>query len=169
MGLSYNTFNNKEKEEILDMDFTFENWKIKSLELLNNYIERSKNICPRIVWFCFDDIFFVMTIRINKNSEFKLNNFIDFIRDYYIMDDGDGLWDNYRDMENFYDMQKKVIEIYPKLKEKYGKNRILEKFLSYFWEDNDYSIEKVANILDQYYNKDNNKLIGDEEIKLKDK
>ena len=76
MGLSYETLTNKEKEEVLDMDFTFENWEKKSQELLSSYIERSKNICPRGVWFCFEDIFFAMSVRIYKHSEFTLNNFI---------------------------------------------------------------------------------------------
>ena len=46
MGMSYYTLTLKEKEEILVMDFTYENWKEKSIKIINNYIERSKNVCP---------------------------------------------------------------------------------------------------------------------------
>ena len=37
MGLSYYNITKKEREEIIDMDFTFENWEKKSLELIKNY------------------------------------------------------------------------------------------------------------------------------------
>lgn len=169
MGLSYKTLTKKEKEEVLDMDFTFENWEKKSQELLNNYIERSKNICPREVHFCFDDIFFAMSVRIYKHSEFTLDNFIGFIRDYFILDEGQQLFEKYRDPEKFKKMQRQVINIYPKLKEDYGMNRTLEKILSFFGDDNDYNNKKVKKILDNYYNNKFNELYDDEKIKLKDK
>ena len=56
MGLSYYTLTQKEKEEIIDMDFSYDNWEKKSKELFKSFEERSKNVCPREVWFCFDDI-----------------------------------------------------------------------------------------------------------------
>ena len=118
MGLTYETLTKKEIEEILDMDFTFENWEKKSLELLNNYIERSKNICPRMVWFCFEDIFFVLFVRIDHETSFTLDNFIGFIRDYFILDDCEYQFGRYRDPTKFNDIQKRVIDIYPILKEK---------------------------------------------------
>ena len=169
MGLSYETLTNKEKEEVLDMDFTFENWGKKSQELLISYIERSKNICPRVVWFCFDDIFFAISVRIYKHSEFTLNNFIGFIRDYFILDEGKSLFERYRDPEKFNGMQRKVINIYPKLKEDYGMNRTFEKFLSFFDDYNDYNNKKLKKILDDYYNKKSNEPNDDEIINLKDK
>ena len=170
MGLTYKTLTKKEKEEVLNMDFTFENWQKKSQELLNNYIERSKNICPREVWFCFDDIFFAMSVRIYKHSEFTLGNFIGFIRDYFILDEGQQLFGKYRDQEKFYRMKRQVINIYPKLKEDFGMNRIFEKFLSFFADDdNDYNNKTTKKILDDYYSKKSKDPNDDEIINLKDK
>ena len=62
MGLSYFNLTPKEKEEVLDMDFTYENWKTKSFELIQSFLKRSKNACPQMVWFCFEDIYFVFHI-----------------------------------------------------------------------------------------------------------
>ena len=87
MGLSYYNLTQKEKEDILDMDFTYENWKQKSIELINNFIGRIKNTCPHIVWFCFEDIYFVFHIQIVYKAEFRLNNLFKYIRDYFILDD----------------------------------------------------------------------------------
>ena len=65
-------------------------------------------------------------------------------------------------------MKKEVIEIYPELKEKYGANRTLEKNFLYLLDKyNDYNYEIMRNILDNYYNKKNNKINDDEKIKLK--
>ena len=36
----------EEKDDILDMDFTYENWKDKSFVLINNFIKRVKNSSP---------------------------------------------------------------------------------------------------------------------------
>ena len=39
MGLNYFNLTPKEKEEILEMDFTYDNFKIKSIELINSFKE----------------------------------------------------------------------------------------------------------------------------------
>ena len=67
-------------------------------------------------------------------------------------------------------MKRKVIEIYPIIKERYGINKVFEKILSYIRIDTDYNYEETKNILDNYYNKKNNNNIeNDELIKFKDK
>ena len=43
MGLSYYKFTQIEKENVLDMDFTYENWEKQSIELITNFIKRIKN------------------------------------------------------------------------------------------------------------------------------
>ena len=43
MGLSYGILTNKEKEEIKEMEFTYENWEKKSEELYNDYLKKSLN------------------------------------------------------------------------------------------------------------------------------
>jgi hypothetical protein len=65
MGLSYYHLTPKEKEEILEMDFTYDNWKNKSIELINSFIQRIINASPKNTHFCFDDIYFIFHIQID--------------------------------------------------------------------------------------------------------
>lgn len=168
MGLSYFTLTPKEKEEVLDMDFTYENWKTKSFELIQSFLKRSKNACPQMVWFCFEDIYFVFHVQVTYDTEFKSNNFITFIRDYYILENTVEDYKKYRNQEKYNEIRKKVFEIYPIIKERYGMNRIFDKILSFFNYNNDYNYEETKNLLDNYYNK-NNKIKDDETINLKEK
>ena len=168
MGLSYYQLTPKEKEEILEMDFTYDNWKIKSIELINSFIQRIINASPKNTHFCFDDIYFIFHIQIVYNYEFKLKYLPTFIRDYYILNETRDFLKKYRNSEIYNNIQKEVFVQYPRIKEECGVNRILEKILSYFIEDTDYHYEKTRKILDDYYNKKNG--IKDEESEsLKDK
>ena len=166
MGLSYYTLSQKEKEEIIDMDFTFANWEKKSSELFESFIERSKNICPREVWFCFDDICFIIHVETVQRCEFTSNNFLIFIRDYFIINYDTYFLMEYRDEDKFKEIQRKVFEIYPIIRERYGS--FLYKLKTLFQGDSDYNYEKTRNILNNYYNK-NNKIKDEETINLKDK
>jgi hypothetical protein len=166
MGLSYYTLTQKEKEEIIDMDFTYANWEKKSLELFESFIERSKNVCPREVWFCFDDICFIIHVETVQRCEFTSNNFLIFIRDYFIINYGTNILMEYRDEDKFKEIQRKVFEIYPIIRERYGS--FLYKLKTLFQGDSDYNYEKTRNILNNYYNK-NNKIKDEETINLKDK
>ena len=169
MGLSYYTLTQNELDDILIMDFTYENWKKKSLILINNFTERIKKEFPPETLFCFDDIYFVFHIKL-YGDRYKYNNYFNFIRDYFILEETSYYIKEYRDSKKYNEIKKKVINIYPKIKEKYGMNRILEKFLSFIFLDNDQNYEKTRNILDNYYNKKKgNKIDDDESIKLKDK
>ena len=168
MGLSYYQLTPKEKEEILEMDFTYDNWKNKSIELINSFIQRIINASPKNTHFCFDDIYFIFHIQIVYNYEFKLKYLPTFIRDYYILNKARDILKKYRNSEIYNNIQKEVFVQYPRIKEECGVNRILEKILSYFIEDTDYHYEKTRKILDDYYNKKNG--IKDEESEsLKDK
>ena len=170
MGLSYYTLTQNELDDILIMDFTYENWKKKSLVLINNFTERIKKEFPPETLFCFDDIYFVFHIQTIYGDRYKSNNFFNFIRDYFILEETSYDIKEYRDSKKYNEIKKKVINIYPKIKEKYGMNNILEKCLSFIFLDNDYNYEKTRNILDNYYNKKKgNKIDDDESIKLKDK
>ena len=155
MGLSYYQLTPKEKEEILEMDFTYDNWKIKSIELINSFIQRIKDTSPQIAQFCFDDIYFIFHIQIIYSYEFKLKYLPTFIRDYYILNETRDFLKKYRNSEIYNNIQKEVFVEYPRIKEECGVNRILEKILSYFIEDTDYHYEKTRKILDDYYNKKN--------------
>ena len=170
-GLSYYTLSEKEKEEILDFDYTYENWKIKSLELTKSFCERLKNVFPKMALFCVDDLFFIFYISMIYDKDFRYDNLLIYIRDYYILDSGEFSLRGYRDENQFKEVQKKVYVIYPIIKEKYGMNRTLEKICNFLGFDNDYSYKKSKKLLDDYYNKKQNDKIEDDEekIKLKDK
>ena len=170
MGLSYYILSPEEKKEILEMDYTYDNWKIKSQELIESFNIRIKNAFPKMLWFCLEDKYFILHIRICYDIDFKINNFIIFIRDYFILDKSIEFILENRECQLFYDIKKKVYAIYPEVKEKYGMNRILEKICSFFWTDSDYHHEKTKEILDNYYkNKRKNKMDDDEAVGLKDK
>lgn len=172
LGLPSNGLSQEEKDEIWKMDFTFKSWEKKSNELFNKYFEKAKKICPKEAQFCLEDKVFLMYIHSIGHCEFRLDNFLHFIRDYFILEENRYLFEEYVPQDKFDEIKKKVINIYPKLKEKYsGRNRYLEKFLSFFEIDNDYYYAPVKKILDDYYSGKNNKLNNneDETIKLKDK
>ena len=153
MGLSFKVLDKKEKEEIRNMEFTYENWKNKSLILMNDYINRNKNICPPEIKICFDDICFPMFVQMSYESNFESNNFLKFIRDYFLLDDYKEIFEGLRDENLYNNIRKQMIDLYPILKEKYGMNKYLEKFLSYIIVDTDYGFEFVANILNNYSKK----------------
>ena len=137
------------------------------------YRKNKKNITSNCT-FLLDDFYFILHMRNYYGKNFKYDNFVIYIRDYFILEQTNLNILEYRDKEKFNDIQKKVYEIYPIIKEKYGgMNRTLEKIWSFFSSDTDYNYDKTKNILDKYYNekqKQNNKNENDEEkIKLKDK
>ena len=109
MGLNYYNLTQKEREEILEMDFTYDNWKIKSNELINSFIKRIKDAFPQIAHFCFDDIYFIFHIQTISEYEFKLKYLPNYIRDYYILNDTYAPLKNIRNSEIYNDIQKKVI------------------------------------------------------------
>ena len=141
MGLSYYILSPEEKKEILEMDYTYDNWKRKMQELIESFNIRIKNAFPKKLWFCLVDKYFVLHIRICYYSDFKINNFIIFIRDYFILDKSIEFILENRECQLFYDIRKKMYAIYPEVKEKYGMNRILEKICSFFWTHSDYHHE----------------------------
>ena len=170
MGLSYFILTPEEKKEILEMDYTYDNWRIKSQELIDSFNIRIKNVFPENLRFCLEDKYFVLHIRICYHKDFKINNFIKFIRDYFILDDTLPDILKNRECQLFYDIRKKVYAIYPEVKEKYGMNRTLEKICSFFLTDTDYNYKKSKEFLDNYYkNKQKNKKDDDESVGLKEK
>ena len=131
MGLSYIILDKKEKEKIRDMEFTYENWKNKSLILMNDYINRNKKISPPEIIICFDDICFPMFVQMSYGTNFESNNFLKFIRDYFLLEGYKETFEGLRNENLYNNIRKQMIDLYPTLKEKYGMNKYLEKFLSY--------------------------------------
>ena len=169
LGLSYKILTKSEKKEIFEMEFTYDNWKSKSEILYNNYLMKCIKNCPKEIYFCLKYSIFVTNVFSNYNSELTMNNFLRFIRDFFILENDICDYKKFIDIEEFNNLKKRVIKIYPELKEKYGANRILEKnFLCFFDEYNDYNYEIMKNILDNYYKNKNNKINDNEKIKLID-
>ena len=170
-GLSYYILSEKEKEEILDMDYTYENWKIKVPELMSAFKKRLQKVFPKMALFCLDDFYFIIYIGMISVEYYRDDRFLIFIRNYYILDNTTGPIKEWRNQDQYKEIQKEVYAIYPKLKEKYGMNRTIEKILDFFIYT-DYSYEKSKKLLDDYYNKKQNNKIeygDDEKIKLKEK
>ena len=170
MGLSYGILTNKEKEELKEMEFTYENWEKKSEELYNNYLRRGINACPKEVHFCLYYRLFLINVLSGYECLLNINNFLRHIRDFFILEKDICIYEKYIDFNEFNIIRDKVIEIYPTLKKIYGENRYLEKF---FWrfidQKNDYNYDIVENILDNYFNKKkiNNNINDDEKIIIK--
>ena len=172
MGILYIHITEEERKNIFEMDFTYENWKNQSLVLLNNYKERIKKLCPPEWHFCFEDIYFMMYIARFPHYKFSSNNYLIFIRNFFILEYGKNFFKEYYNPEKYKEIRIQVIKIYPKLKEKYGMNRYLDKFLNFFINnDSDYQYKTVANMLNKYYERKNNNNINkdsEEKVKLKE-
>jgi len=170
-GLSYFILSEKEREEILDMDYTYENWKIKVPELMLAFKERLQKVFPKLALFYLNDFYFILHIGMVSVEYYREDRFLIFIRNYYILDGTTRPVKEWRDQDKYKEIQKEVYAIYPILKEKYGMNRTLEKILGFFI-FNDYSYEKSKKLLDDYYNKkknNKNEYDDDEKINLKEK
>ena len=110
MGLSYYILSPEEKKEILEMDYTYDNWRIKSQEFIDSFNIRIKNAFPENLRFCLEDKYFVLHIRICYYKDFKINNFIKFIRDYFILDKTlPDILEN-RECQLFFDIKKECIQ-----------------------------------------------------------
>ena len=109
MGLSYKALNEDEIDEIEKMDYTYENWEKKSKILHDEFLKKSKEIFPMELKFCFDDQFFPLYVVALNGDVFKNNNYIRFIRDYFILDKGGFYFNQFRDNTIFKDLQKKII------------------------------------------------------------
>ena len=161
-GISFKDLDINEKNEICKLDLTFDSFK----EYAKNYHLKYRENCIKIIPemdICFQDIFFIYFCQLYGKAKITINNMLNNIRDYFILEKCPEYYDNYRDKEVFKNIQGKVIDLYPYIKEKYGINRYLDKFLSYLFKNNDYNNEKTKKILDLYYNKNNS-----EYIKIKD-
>ena len=178
MKMEYITFRRFGPKEYWEKDKEFFLIKLKELiteltkneELYNDYFKRSLISCPKDIHFCLKYRYFLMNVLGNYQSELTKDNFLQYIRDFFILEKDICFYENYIDYKEFKNIRDEVIEIYPKLKETHGGNRFLEKYFWRFIEQNtDYNYEIIENILDNYYNKKKKNNINDEEkIKLKE-
>lgn len=156
-GLSYKLLSDEKKNEFFTMDITYENCKKMFLNIYNEYIENMKEIWPDELEICYKERGFVSYCHLYKNIIIQKDNFFDQIREYFLLDSTGFFYGFYRDNELFDKIKKKIEQLYPIYKEHYGRNRYLEKLLSYFLggNNNDYNNENIKKILDDYYDKKN--------------
>ena len=86
------------------------------------------------------------------------SNFLKYIRDYFILNEQEKDFENFRNKDKFDNIRNNIKKIYGKLKDEYdGKNRLIERYFIRFFNDNDYNYEETTELLDEYYNnKENN-------------
>ncbi len=152
-GLSYDLLSDEQKNELLTIDLTYKNCKKLFLKIINEYIKNMKEMWPDELGICYEEKGFISYCHLFKEAKIKKDNFLPFIRDYFLLDFANFPFGNYRDNKLFDKIRKEMEQIYPIFKEQYGKNRYLEKLLSYVEENNDYNFEITRKILDDYYDK----------------
>lgn len=157
-GLSYSLLSKEEKNELLKIDYSYESFKNFILKIYNNYIEKAKRNTPPFIHGFFKEKCFIVYCHLIGNTNIKENNFFKLIRDYFILEKYKNYFAKYRNESLFENIKNNIISKYPELKDKYGTNRYLDMFYSYFDSDNDYNNEFLKKKLDNYYNKEKNKI-----------
>ena len=155
-GILYRGLDEKEKNEIYKLDFSFESFETFAKNYLIKYEENCIKLLPEEMKICFNDKCFTFYCQMYGNPKITKKNFIYNIRDYFILEKNGKKFVGYRNEKEFKKIKQEMEIDYPKLKEKCGINRYLDKFLSYFFDDNDYNIEETKNILNNYYDDENN-------------
>ena len=107
LGLSYRILTKSEKKEILEMEFTYDNWKKKSEILYNNYLMKCRKNCPQKIYFCLDYSIFVTDMLSCYECELTINNFLRFIRDFFILENDIWCYKKFIVMEEFNNLKKK--------------------------------------------------------------
>ena len=162
-GISYEYIDNSEKQKLLKSDFNLESIKNFAKNYHIKYIEECKKQLLLEFHICFKDICFIYYNHLFGYPKITINNFIYNIRDYFILERFKIVFDEFRDSEIFNKIKEEMTNIYPVLKDKYV-NKYFDKFLSFIDSNNDYNIEEIKTILDNYSNLKENKY-----IKLKEK
>lgn len=157
-GMNYDLLSDGEKIQLVNMDLTYDNCKNFVINNFNKYICKAKKECPNEIYECFDEQGFVAYCQLSGNKINK-NNFLSLIKEYFILDSMD-IYIPYRDNEKFKKIRDKMINLYPLLKDEYGRSRGFDKFMSFFEKDNDYNNELLKNILNEYYDKKENNYIN---------
>ena len=171
-GLSYRFLNEEVQKKLLSLELTYDSFKKMVLNIYDEYINTMKKMWPIELEICYEERGFISYCHFYRKLEIQKDNFMYIIRDYFLLKKGESLYGYFRDNDLFDTIRKKVENLYPIYKEKYGMNRYLEKILSYIDpQGNDYANEITRNLLNNYYNnknKDKNE-DKDEYIPLKHK
>lgn len=159
-GIFYDLLSKEIKQELLNLDYTYENCKIMAKKMFNEFIEDAKKILPYETYICLNDKYFIVFCEVCRNTKITKSNFIKLIRDYFILDKAKNVYSTCRDPQLFGQIRMKMMDIYPLLKDRYGISRKLDLLLRFVDDDNDYNYKILKYILDKYYenkNKINNK------------
>ena len=161
-GISFTNLDKEEKNELFKLDFSFERFTKYAKEYLLKYRQNCINLIPEMER-CFDDEYFIYFCQLFGKPKITINNILNNIRDYFILDVCNEVFHRYRSDKEYQKIKKDITDFYPTIKNNYGINKYLDKFLSYFFNNNDYNHKETKVILDNYYNQNKNY------IKLKDK
>ena len=148
-GISYKYIDNNEKQKLYKLDFTLESVRNYAKNYHTKYIEECKQKLPPEIHICLKDICFTYYNHLFGYPVITINNYIKNIREYFILERFKNIFEEYRDNEVFNEIKEEMIDLYPVLKEKYV-NKYFDKFLSFLDPDNDYNIEEIKAILDNY-------------------
>lgn len=151
-GLSYEFLDDDEKDKLSTMEYSYENFKIFVSKNYKRLTEDFKKKCRSNIWICFEDKCFIAYCQFNE-IEINERNLTNFIKDYFILNKEDKRYGKYRENKTFEKIRQEIIYVYPSLKDEYGRNRYLDKFLSFLEPDNDYNYKFLRNLLDDYYKK----------------
>ena len=162
IGICIDLLNDEDKKKILSMNLTYENFGNFATNYYKKFVEKAKKECPPKIYECFEDKAFIIYCEREK-SQIKKNNFLSFIKNYFILDRFRKFYENYRNNTIFEKIREHMIDLYPILKAEYGrKNIFVDKFMSLFEGDNDYNNKFILENLNNY-----NKKIKNDYIKLK--
>jgi len=101
LGIKYGLLSTQVKKELLTFDYTYENCKNFVQKLYNEIINESKKYLPNEAYICLEEKGFIYYCQIYKKTKIKKNNFVEFIRDYFILDKAKKTLSNYRDQQLF--------------------------------------------------------------------
>ena len=151
-GLCLNLLSQQEKKELLTMDLSYKNCKKMFLNIFNKYIEDMENNWPEEIKMCYKERGFVSYCHCRQKRIIKGDNsFLKLIRDYFLLDAGKIYYKDSRDNVLFNEIKKEMEKEYPKLKEEYGMNKYLDKFLGYIgYMQSDYYFDEVSELLNKY-------------------
>ena len=157
--LELDKLDENQKEELFQSKIDYDVIKNFAIKVFDKYIKDCKKILPKEIHICFEEIMFVRYAYMYGEKKININNFIHLIRDYFIIELNKEGFKRYRNENIYNDIREKIINIYPKLKDRYGMNRKLEYFLSFFSSNTDYNYKITNDILNNYYNQKNNNYI----------
>ena len=156
-GILYSRLNTNQKKELINSDLTYESISNFAKKVTKDYINGCKEILPEEVKECFNDYCFPMYCQTKRDTELNKSNFLIYIRDYFILNEEETSFENFRNKVEFEYIRNKMKSIYGKLKDKYdGKNDFIERYFLRFFINSDYNYEETTKLLDEYNkNKEN--------------